>query len=138
MKKELSILTTLKMEGFSNIDIDQVFNYLETLDYDLKKTKYIGKIMAKNERLAKYFFLRDNFKIEINSSDETFHINEILDQCIDWSEFWRLLVIKKGFCCIRLPGAVDSKSRYIFLFGPNILSGPSADLPNSIFEDVDY
>ena len=82
MNQELSIRKTLKMSGFTNIDIDQIFNYLETLDYDLKKTRYIGRIIAKNERLAKYFFLRD--KIKISSSDETFHISEILDQCIDW------------------------------------------------------
>ena len=50
------MIKTLKMKGFSNIDIDQIFNYLETLDYDLKNTKYIGKIISKNERLAKYFF----------------------------------------------------------------------------------
>ena len=137
MKKDLLIIHTLKYQGFSNIDIDQIFNYLETLDYDLKNTKYIGKIMSKNERLAKYFFLRDNFKIEINSSDETFHINEILDQCIDWSEFWRLLVIKKGFCCIRLSRESDSRACFIFLSGPNILSGPSADSSDSIYEDLD-
>ena len=139
MKKELLIIHTLKYQGFSNIDIDQILNYLETLDYDLKNTKYIGKIMSKNERLAKYFFLRDNFKVEINSSDETFHINEILDQCIDWSEFWRLLVIKKGFCCIRLSGKLLTKEvRFIFLAGPNILSGSSTDLAESIYEDIDY
>ena len=56
MKKDLPIINTLKCQGFSNIDIDQIFNYLETLDYELKNTKYIGKIMSKNERLAKYFF----------------------------------------------------------------------------------
>ena len=138
MKKDLPIINTLKYQGFSNIDIDQIFNYLETLDYDLKNTKYIGKIMSKNERLAKYFFLRDNFKIEINSSDETFYINEILDQCIDWTEFWRLLVIKKGFCCIHLAGELRGKVRFIFLSGPNILSGSSADLAESIYEDIDY
>jgi len=137
MKKDLPIISTLQYQGFSNIDIDQIFNYLETLDYDLKNTKYIGKITSKNERLAKYFFLRDNFKIEINSSDETFHINEILDQCIDWSEFWRLLVIKKGFCCIRLSGEL-SRKRFIFLSGPNILLGPSVDPPESIYEDINY
>ena len=138
MKDDLVISETLKIEGFSNIEIDQILNYLETLDYDLKNTKYIGKIMSKNERLAKYFFLRDNFKIEINSSDETFHINEILDQCIDWSEFWRLLVIKKGFCCIHLAGELRDKVRFIFLSGPNMLLGPFADISNSIYEDVDY
>jgi len=138
MKKDLPIINTLKYQGFSNIDIDQIFNYLETLDYDLKNTKYIGKIMSKNERLAKYFFLRDNFKIEINSLDDTFHINEILDQCIDWSEFWRLLVIKKGFCCIHLAGELRGKVRFIFLSGPNILSGSSTDLAESIYEDIDY
>ena len=138
MKKDLPIINTLKYQGFSNIDIDQIFNYLETLDYDLKNTKYIGKIISKNERLAKYFFLRDNFKIEINSSDENFHINEILDQCIDWSEFWRLLVIKKGFCCIHLSEEIRGKVRYVFLSGPNILSGPSADLSDSIYEDDLY
>ena len=138
MKKDLPLITTLKCQGFSNIDIDHIFNYLETLDYDLKNTKYIGKIMSKNERLAKYFFLRDNFKIELNSSDETLHINEILDQCIDWSEFWRLLVIKKGFCCIHLAGDLRGKLRFIFLSGPNILSGSSTDLAESIYEDIDY
>ena len=138
MKQDLSILKLLKIEGFSNIDIDQIFNYLETLDYDLKKTKYIGKIISKNERLAKYFFLRDKLNININSSDESFHINEILDQCIDWSEFWRLLVIKKGFCCIKLSGDLPSKIRFIFLSGPNILSGPSGDLSASIYEHDDY
>ena len=137
MKKELSILQTLKIQGFNSIDIDQIFNYLETLDYDLNNTRYIGKIIAKNERLAKYFFLREKLKIEINSSDEIFHINEILDQCIDWSEFWRLLVIKKGFCCIRLAGELSGK-RFIFLSGPNILLGPSEDLPDSIYEDINY
>ena len=138
MNKELSILKTLKMQGFNSIDIDQIFNYLETLDYDLKNTRYIGTIIAKNERLAKYFFLREKLKIEINSSDEIFHINEILDQCIDWSEFWRLLVIKKGFCCIRLSGELSSRARFIFFSGPNILSGPSADRSDSIYEDINY
>ena len=138
MNNDFSILKILKSEGFSNIDIDQIFNYLETLDFDLKKTKYIGKIFAKNERLAKYFFFRDKLRIKINSSDEILHINEILDQCIDWSEFWRLLVTKQGFCCIRLSGELRSKVRFIFLSGPNILSGPSADLCDSIYEDVDF
>ena len=138
MKKDFLILKTLRMQGFNNIEIEQILNYLETLDYDLTKTKYIGEIIAKNERLAKYFFLRERLKIEINSSDETFHINEILDQCIDWSDFWRLLVIKKGFCCIQLSGELRSKVRFTFLSGPNILSGPFADLSDSIYEDVDY
>jgi len=138
MKKIFQINESLKIEGFSNLDIDQILNYLETLDYDLMKTKYIGKIFSKNERLAKYFFLRDQLKIEINSTNEDFHIKEILDQCIDWREFWRLLVIRKGFCCIRLSGELSSNKQFIFLSGPNILSSPSADLCDSIYEDDDY
>ncbi|WP_269604057.1 hypothetical protein [Prochlorococcus marinus] len=138
MSNELSITKTLKTQDFSNIDIDLVLNYLQTLDYDLKRTRYIGKIISKNERLAKYFFFREKLKIEINSSDKTFHITEILDQCIDWSEFWRLLVVKKGFCCIRLSGELHGKSRFIFLSGPNILSEPSTDLSDSIYQHVDY
>ena len=138
MNQDLPVLKTLKSQGFSNIDIDQIFNYLDTLDYDLKKTRYIGNIISKNERLAKYFFLREEFKIESNSLDETFHINEILDQCIDWSEFWRLLVIKKGFCCIRLAGDLPNKARFTFLSGPNILSGASLYLYDSIYEHIDY
>ncbi len=138
MKEDLSILKTLRIEGFSNIDIEQIFNYLETLDYDLKQTRYIGTIISKNERLAKYFFLRDQLNIEINSSDQSFYINEILDQCIDWDEFWRLLVIKKGFCCIRLSGELRNQVRFTFLLGPNILSGPDADVSDSIYEEEDY
>ena len=138
MNEELSIIKTLKIYGLSNLDIDQIVNYLETLDYDLKKTIYIGNIISKNERLAKYFYLRDQLKFEINSLDETFHINEILDHCIDWTEFWRLLVIKKGFCCIRLSGEFRMGKRFVFLSGPNILSNPISDLSGSIYEDIDY
>ena len=98
MTKDYLISDILKMQGFSNIDIEQIFNYLETMDYDLNNISFIGHISAKNERLAKYFFLRDQIKIDSDSFKDNFHINEILDQCIDWSEFWRLLVIKKGFC----------------------------------------
>ncbi len=138
MNQHLLILKTLKMQGFCNIDIDQIFNYLETLDYDLETTRYIGQIIANNERLAKYFFLREKLNIRINSSDQTLHINEILDQCIDWSEFWRLLVIKKGFCCIRLSTKLSSQVRFTFLAGPNILTGPLANLSSSIYEDLNY
>ena len=138
MNANSSISQTLKFHDFSNIDIDLILNYLETLEYDLSKTKYIGKINSKNERLAKYFFLRDQLRIEINSSDKTLYINEILDQCIDWSEFWRLLVIKKGFCCIRLPGDSGGKLRFTFLSGPNILSGSCINLCESIYEDENY
>ena len=138
MKKDLPITRILKNNGFSILDIDQIFNYLETLDYDLRNTRYIGQILAKNERMAKYFFLRDQLKLDINPLDEKDHLKEILDQCIDWSEFWRLLVIKKGFCCIRLSRESESRANFIFLSGPNILSGPSADLSDSIYEDIDY
>ena len=138
MNRDFLILKILKLNNFSNLDIDQILNYLESFDYDLNKTRYIGQITSKNERLAKYFFLRDKLRIETNSSINNFHIDEILDQCIDWSEFWRLLVIKKGFCCIRLTGESDIKFRFIFLSGPNLLSGPSSDQADSIFEDVDY
>ena len=134
MYNEFSFYKILKNHDFSNIDIDQIVNYLETLEYDLKKTKYIGKIISKNERLAKYFFLRDQLRIDISSSDDTLHINEILDQCIDWSEFWRLLVIKKGFCCIRLSNESEGKARFTFLAGPNILTGSSVNLCESIYE----
>ena len=138
MNGDLPIFKILHKEGFSKIDIDQICNYLETLDYNLRQTKYFGKIFSKNERLAKYFFLRDQIKFECNSFDNSFHINEILDQCIDWSDFWRLLVIKKGFCCIPLSGGSTDRKRFVFLWGPNILSGPSSDLSHSIYDDEDY
>ena len=131
-----SIFKTLENEGYINIEIDQIFNYLETLDYYLQNTRYIGNIIAKNLRLAKYFFLRDQFKMEDNYLNETFNLNEIIDQCIDWNAMWRLLVIKKGFCCIRLNQDLHSRSRFIFLSGPNILSGSSVDSSDSIYEDV--
>ena len=138
MKKDFPIIKTLKIKGFNILDIEQIVNYLETLDYDLNNVNYIGQIDAKNERLAKYFFLRDQLKMQINSLDENFHINEILDQCIDWSEFWRLLVIKKGFCCIGLSGNLSGKLRFIFLSGPNILLGSNSDLTDSIYDDEIY
>ena len=69
MKKDSSIQETLKIQGFSNIEIEQSLNYLETLEYDLTKTKFIGEIIAKNERLAKYYFFRERLNIKIDSSD---------------------------------------------------------------------
>ena len=60
MGEEFLLLKSLKKYGFSKIDIDQILNYLETLDYDLSSTIYIGQIFSKNERLAKYFFLEIN------------------------------------------------------------------------------
>ena len=133
-----ALLKNLEYHGFSSIEIAQIVNYLETLDYDLNKTNYLGLIISKNERLAKYFFLRDQLRFEINSSDKTLYIHEIFDQCIDWNEFWRLLVIKKGFCCIRLSGDLRSQTRFVFLYGPNILSGSSETLCDSIYEDQNY
>ena len=58
MQEDLTIVKTLKINRFANINIDQFLNYLETLYYDLDQTKYIGKIIFKNERLAKFFFKR--------------------------------------------------------------------------------
>ena len=138
MKEQLLIVKTLKNEGLTSIEVDQILNYLETLEYDLEKTRYIGKTFSKNERLAKYFFLRDKLKIEINSLDENFYVNEVLDQCIDWSEFWRLLVIKKGFCCIRLNLNLPNRFKFIFLSGPNMLSESALNIFDSIYEDMNY
>ena len=50
MRQNLPIVKILRIQGCSNIDIDQIFNYLETLDYDLKKIRYIGQIIGSNER----------------------------------------------------------------------------------------
>ena len=47
MNQDLSILKTLKTQGFTNIHINQILNYLETLDYDLNITRYTGKIASK-------------------------------------------------------------------------------------------
>ena len=137
MKENLKLLKSLRKAGFYEIDIEQILNYLETLDYDLDKTIYLGVTTSKNERLAKYLFFRDQLIIHKNFLDKSTHINEILDQCIDWSEFWRLLVIKKGFCCVRLSSVLSNSFRYVFLSGPNILSSPLADVTHSIHDDLD-
>ena len=133
MENNSTLKATLINDGFSNIDIEEIFFFLEGLDYDLKKTKYIGKISSKNERLAKYFFLRDQIDFLM---EDKFHIREIFDLCIDWQEFWRLLVVKKGFCCIRLSIKVSSKNRFVFLAGPNILTAPFPE--SSIFIHEEY
>ena len=132
MNNDLNLTATLINDGFSNIDIEEIFLFLEGLDYDLKKTKYIGKMYAKNERLAKYFFLRDQIDIFL---EDKFHIRQILDLCIDWDEFWRLLVVKKGFCCIRLSIKVSSNNRFVFLAGPNILTAPFPESTIFIHEE---
>ena len=133
MDNDLNLYGTLIRNGFSDIDIEEIFLFLEGLDYDFKKTKYIGKIASRNERLAKYFFLRDQIDFLM---EDKFHIREIFDLCIDWDEFWRLLVVKKGFCCIPLSIKVSSKNRFVFLAGPNILTAPFPE--SSIFIHEEY
>ncbi len=138
MNQDYPITIILKDKGLTNIEIDEIFNYLETLDYDLTNTRYIGGLFSSNERLAKYFFLRDKLKIEIPNLDETLYINEILDQCIDWSEFWRLLVVRQGFCCIRLSKELQGRKKFVFCYGPNIISESSLESNHSIYEDRYY
>ena len=128
MNNDLKLTAILINNGFSNIDIEEIFLFLDGLDYDVEKTKYIGEISSKNERLAKYFFLRDQIDFLM---EDKFHIREIFDLCIDWNEFWRLLVVKKGFCCIRLSLKARSQNRFVFLAGPNILTAPFPE--SSIF-----
>ena len=56
MENDLEIRETLKTQNFSKIEIEQIINYLQTLEYELNKIRYIGSIFSENERLAKYFF----------------------------------------------------------------------------------
>ncbi len=132
MDNNLNLTGNLIKDGFSNIDIEEIFLFLEGLDYDLKQTKYIGKVYSRNERLAKYFFVRDQIDFLI---EDKFNIREIFDLCIDWDEFWRLLVVKKGFCCIRLSIRVSNNNRFVFLAGPNILTAPFPESSVFIYEE---
>ncbi len=54
------------MQCFSNIDIHQIINYLETFDYDLQKLNILVKFFKKWE-VRKIFFTR---QIDINGSNE--------------------------------------------------------------------
>ena len=54
------------MQCFSNIDIHQIINYLETFDYDLQKLNILVKFFEKSE-VIKIFFTR---QIDINGSNE--------------------------------------------------------------------
>jgi len=54
------------MQCFSNIDIHQIINYLETFDYDLQKLNILVKFFKK-WKVSKIFFTR---QININGSNE--------------------------------------------------------------------
>ena len=54
------------MQCFSNIDIHQIINYLETFDYDLQKLNILVKFFKK-WKVSKIFFSR---QIDINGSNE--------------------------------------------------------------------
>ena len=54
------------MQCFSNIDIHQIINYLETFDYDLQKLNILVKFFKK-WKVSKIFFTR---QIDINGSNE--------------------------------------------------------------------
>ena len=54
------------MQCFSNIDINQIINYLETFNYNLLKLNILVKFFKK-WKVRKLFFSR---QIDINSSNE--------------------------------------------------------------------
>ena len=54
------------MQCFSNIDIHQIINYLETFDYDLQKLNILVKFFKKL-KVSQIFFTR---QIDINGSNE--------------------------------------------------------------------
>ena len=54
------------MQYFSNIDINQIINYLETFDYDLQKLNTLVKFFKK-WKVSKIFFMR---QIDINGSNQ--------------------------------------------------------------------
>ena len=54
------------MQCFSNVDIHQIINYLETFDYDLQKLNILVKFFKK-WKVGKIFFTR---QIDINGSNE--------------------------------------------------------------------
>ena len=54
------------MQCFSNFDIHQIINYLETFNYDLKKLNILVKFFKK-WKVSKIFFTRP---IDINGSNK--------------------------------------------------------------------
>ena len=133
----MPLIKTLQNHAYSNIYIIQIVNYLETLDYNLNKINYLGLIISKNERLAKYFFLETNQASESSLQIRLYTYVKFLTMYrLEW-----VLVItcsKKGFCCIRLSGDWQSKTIIDFLYSPNILSGSLESLCDSIYEDHNY
>ena len=65
---------------------------------------------------------------------------QIIDNTTPLAELRELdgLILSGGAARIGLSGELGSKVRFIFLAGPNILSGSSADLSDSIYEDINY
>ena len=53
------------MQCFSNVDIHQIINYLETFDYDLQKLNIFFKFFKKL-KVSKIFFTKQN---DINGSN---------------------------------------------------------------------
>ena len=72
------------MQCFSNIDIHQIINYLETFDYDLQKLNILVKFFEK-WKVSKIFFTR---QIDMNGSNE---LSTLL-----WSKINILIVVSFG------------------------------------------
>ena len=47
MNNDLSLLKTLKIQGFTNIDIDQILNYLETLSTTFALYNHFKRLKGK-------------------------------------------------------------------------------------------
>ena len=88
MNRGFSVLKTLQMQGFSNIDIDQIINYFKTLDYDLNKINIVVNSFKKL-KVSKIFFTR---QIDINDSNELFTLLKPKINILTVVSFWDYLL----------------------------------------------
>ena len=110
------------MQCFSNIDIHQIINYLETFDYDLQKLNILVKFLKK-WKVSKILFTR---QIDINGSNEISTLLRPKINILTIVSFGDQLLL--NCCCMHLYGDLMSKARVTFFSDPNILSGSFADL----------
>ena len=76
------------MQFFTNVDIHQIINYLETFDYDLSKLNILVKFLKK-WKVSKIFFMR---QIDINGSHEIFTLLRPKINILTVVSFWDYLL----------------------------------------------
>ena len=130
----------LESSGLNESDIEYIMANLESLEYKIESTRYIGRITAHNE--SKAWELLFNREIRITPGylgDGMKMAFWIKERHINYEYLKQDLILECGFICIELlEMAKNGMKRFVFVTSPNQkCKKPNKDLIRHVLINLD-